>query len=211
VVRELRERIAAEVPLPSGVGIYFAGSAEDQAEAFQDMTLMLVLGIVLVYMVMAAQFESLLDPFLILFAIPFAFTGVAISLTALQLTVSIMSFIGMILLVGLVVNNAIVLIDYVNLLRKRGQTLADAIQNAGRSRLRPVLITTMTTSLGMMPLIFGRGEGSATWKPMAATIVGGLLFSMLVTLVLVPILYSLVHSRSARRMERKAAEKGVVA
>jgi hydrophobe/amphiphile efflux-1 (HAE1) family protein len=209
VVNDLRARIAAEVPVPSGVGIYFGGSAEDQAEAFQDLILMLVLGVVLVYMVMAAQFESLLDPFLILFAIPFAFTGVAISLTVLQLTVSIMSLIGMILLVGLVVNNAIVLIDYINLLRERGQALAEAIQNAGRSRLRPVLITTMTTSLGMLPLIFGRGEGAATWKPMAATIVGGLIFSMLVTLVLVPTLYSLVHSRAARRREQAAAEKGV--
>lgn len=209
VVNDLRARIAAEVPLPSGVGIYFGGSAEDQAEAFQDLILMLVLGVVLVYMVMAAQFESLLDPFLILFAIPFAFTGVAISLTVLQLTVSIMSLIGMILLVGLVVNNAIVLIDYINLLRARGQALAEAIQNAGRSRLRPVLITTMTTSLGMLPLILGRGEGAATWKPMAATIVGGLIFSMLVTLVLVPTLYSLVHSRAARRREQAAAEKGV--
>ncbi len=209
VLNDLRARIAAEVPLPSGVGIYFGGSAEDQAEAFQDLILMLVLGVVLVYMVMAAQFESLLDPFLILFAIPFAFTGVAISLTVLQLTVSIMSLIGMILLVGLVVNNAIVLIDYINLLRERGQALAEAIQNAGRSRLRPVLITTMTTSLGMLPLILGRGEGAATWKPMAATIVGGLIFSMLVTLVLVPTLYSLVHSRAARRREQAAAEKGV--
>jgi hydrophobe/amphiphile efflux-1 (HAE1) family protein len=211
VVDDLRARIAAEVPLPAGIGIYFGGSAEDQAEAFQDLILMLVLGVVLVYMVMAAQFESLLDPFLILFAIPFAFTGVAIALTALQLTVSIMSLIGMILLVGLVVNNAIVLIDYVNLLRARGQSLADAIEHAGRSRLRPVLITTMTTSLGMLPLILGRGEGAATWKPMAATIVGGLVCSMLVTLVLVPTLYSLVHARVARRREQAAAEKGVCA
>ena len=209
VVDDLRARIAAEVPLPAGTGIYFGGSAEDQAEAFQDLVLMLVLGVVLVYMVMAAQFESLLDPFLILFAIPFAFTGVALVLTALQLTVSIMSLIGMILLVGLVVNNAIVLIDYINLLRARGQGLADAIEHAGRSRLRPVLITTLTTSLGMLPLILGRGEGAATWRPMAATIVGGLTFSMLVTLVLVPTLYSLVHARRARRREQEAAEKGV--
>ncbi|NCA81309.1 MAG: efflux RND transporter permease subunit [Opitutae bacterium] len=209
VVRDLRRRLAAEVPLPSGTGIHFGGTAEDQEESFRQMGLMLVLGILLVYMVMASQFESLLDPFLILFSIPFAFTGVAIALTALQLTVSIMSYIGMILLVGVVVNNAIVLIDYVNLLRERGQGLSDAIVNAGRSRLRPVLITTMTTSLGMTPMILSRGEGAATWKPMAATIVGGLLFSMLITLVLVPTLYSLAHSRVARRREQAAAEKGV--
>ena len=209
VVRDLRRRLGEEVPLPSGIGIHFGGTAEDQEESFRQMGLMLVLGILLVYMVMAAQFESLLDPFLILFSIPFAFTGVAISLTLLRLTVSIMSYIGMILLVGVVVNNAIVLIDYVNLLRARGQGLSDAIVNAGRSRLRPVLITTMTTVLGMVPMILSRGEGAATWKPMAATIVGGLTFSMLVTLVLVPTLYSLVHSRRARRQEQSAAEKGV--
>ena len=209
VVRDLRRRLGEEVPLPSGIGIHFGGTAEDQEESFRQMGLMLVLGILLVYMVMVAQFESLLDPFLILFSIPFAFTGVALSLTLLRLTVSIMSYIGMILLVGVVVNNAIVLIDYVNLLRLRGQSLSDAIVNAGRSRLRPVLITTMTTSLGMLPLILGRGEGAATWKPLAATIVGGLVCSMLVTLVLVPTLYSLVHSRRARRQEQAAAEKGV--
>ncbi|MDD2240267.1 MAG: efflux RND transporter permease subunit [Kiritimatiellae bacterium] len=209
VVRDLRQRLANEVPLPSGIGIHFGGTAEDQEESFRQMGLMLVLGIVLVYMVMASQFESLLDPFLILFSIPFAFTGVAISLTLLRLTVSIMSFIGMILLVGVVVNNAIVLIDYINLLRARGQRLAEAIIHAGRSRLRPVLITTMTTSLAMIPMILSRGEGAATWKPMAATIVGGLIFSMLVTLVLVPTLYSLAHSRTARKQEQAAAEKGV--
>ncbi len=210
VVRDLRGRLAEEVPLPSGIGIHFGGTAEDQEESFRQMTLMLVLGILLVYMVMASQFESLLDPFLILFSIPFAFSGVAISLTVLRLTVSIMSFIGMILLVGVVVNNAIVLIDYINLLRARGQELSRAIVNAGRSRLRPVLITTMTTSLAMLPMILSRGEGAATWKPMAATIVGGLTFSMLVTLVLVPTLYSLVHSRRARKREQAAAMKGVL-
>jgi len=120
-----------------------------------------------------------------------------------------MSFIGMILLVGVVVNNAIVLIDYINLLRARGQDLHAAIVNAGRSRLRPVLITTLTTSLAMVPMILSRGEGAATWKPMAATVAGGLTFSMLITLVLVPTIYSLAHARRARRRELVAAEKGV--
>lgn len=198
VVRELRQRLADEVPLPSGIGIHFGGTAEDQDTAFRQMRLMLVLGIMLVYMVMAAQFESLLDPLLILFAIPFAFTGVAISLTLLGLTINIMSFIGMILLVGVVVNNAIILIDYINLLRARGESTANAIVHAGRSRLRPVLITTMTTSLAMVPMIISSGEGAATWKPMAATVSGGLLFSMLVTLVLIPTIYSLVHTHLAR-------------
>ncbi len=207
VVAELRRKISRQVPLPSGVGINFGGTAEDQAETFADMRLMLILGIVLVYMVMAAQFESLLDPFLILFSIPFAFTGVAVSLTLLKLTVNIMSFIGMIMLVGVVVNNAIVLIDYINLLRARGQLIAAAIENAGRSRLRPVLITTLTSVAGMMPMVFSRGEGAAMWKPMGATIAGGLLVSMLITLVLVPTLYSLAHSRAERKRFAAAALK----
>lgn len=210
VVADLRAAIA-HVALPSGVGIHFGGTAEDQAETFAQMRLMLILGIVLVYMVMASQFESLLDPFLILFSIPFAFTGVAISLTALGLTINIMSFIGMIMLVGVVVNNAIVLVDYTNLLRARGQRVAEAIQNAGRSRLRPVLITTLTSVAGMAALVFGGGEGSAMWKPMGATIGGGLLFAMLITLVLVPTLYSLFHAPAERkRLEKTAAKKGVL-
>ncbi|MBP5786251.1 MAG: efflux RND transporter permease subunit, partial [Kiritimatiellae bacterium] len=109
------------------------------------------------------------------------------------------SFIGMIMLVGVVVNNAIVLIDYINLLRARGEPLGQAIENAGRSRLRPVLITTLSSCAGMSPMVFGGGEGSAMWRPMAATIAGGLLFAMLVTLVLVPTLYSLVHSRAEKK------------
>lgn len=204
VVADLRKSIA-RVALPSGVGIHFGGTAEDQAETFAQMRLMLVLGILLVYMVMAAQFESLLDPFLVLFSIPFAFTGVAFSLVALGLTVNIMSFIGMIMLVGVVVNNAIVLVDYINLLRARGQRVAEAIVNSGRSRLRPVLITTLTSVAGVVPMVFGRGEGAAMWRPMGATIGGGLLFSMLVTLVLVPTLYSLFHTRAERKRLAAAA------
>lgn len=199
VVAELRQSVN-HLPLPSGVGINFGGTAEDQAETFSQMRLMLALGIILVYMVMAAQFESLVDPFLILFSIPFAFTGVAISLTALGLTVSIMSFIGMIMLVGVVVNNAIILVDYTNLLRSRGQSVADAIINGGRSRLRPVLITTLTSVAGMIPMVFGGGEGAAMWRPMGATIGGGLLFAMLVTLILVPTLYSLFHGHADKKI-----------
>ncbi|NLE67463.1 MAG: efflux RND transporter permease subunit [Lentisphaerae bacterium] len=212
VVADLRKAIGARVALPSGVGINFGGSAEDQAETFADMKLMLALGILLVYMVMASQFESLVDPFLILFSIPFAFTGVAVSLVLLGLTVNIMSFIGMIMLVGVVVNNAIVLIDYINLLRARGQLIAEAIVNGGRSRLRPVMMTTLTSVAGMAPMVFGRGEGAAMWRPMGATIAGGLLFAMLITLVFVPILYSLVHSRAERkRLEAALLRKGTAA
>jgi HAE1 family hydrophobic/amphiphilic exporter-1 len=211
VVAELRQTIGSKIALPSGVSIHFGGTAEDQAETFGEMQLMLLLGILLVYMVMAAQFESLLDPFLILFSIPFAFVGVAISLLVFQLTINIMSFIGMIMLVGVVVNNAIILIDYINLLRARGQRLGEAIENGGRSRLRPVLITTLSSVAGMMPLVLSRGEGAAMWRPMGATIVGGLLFAMLITLVLVPTLYSLFHSRGERKRVEALGRKGTVA
>lgn len=207
VVADLRKAVAERVALPSGVGVHFGGTAEDQAETFGEMGLMLALGIVLVYMVMASQFESLLDPLLIMFSIPFAFTGVAISLLLLRLTISIMSFIGMIMLVGVVVNNAIVLIDYINLLRARGEALKDAIVDAGRSRLRPVLITTLSTCAGMAPMVFSTGEGAAMWKPMGATIAGGLLFAMLITLVLVPTLYSYAHSRGERKRLAALAAK----
>jgi len=199
VVGELRERIAREVVLPEGVAVNFGGTAEDQAETFGEMQLMMALGILLVYMVMASQFESLLDPFLIMFSLPFAFTGVAISLTLLGLTVNMMSFIGMIMLVGVVVNNAIVLIDFIGLLRARGAPLQEAIVEAGRSRLRPVLITTLSSVAGMLPMVFSRGEGSAMWRPMGATVAGGLLFAMFITLLLVPVLYSLAHQREERK------------
>ena len=199
VVADLRRAVAEHVALPTGVGVHFGGTAEDQATTFGEMRLMIILGLLLVYMVMASQFESLLDPFIIMLAIPFAITGVAAALLLLRLTISIMSLIGMIMLVGVVVNNAIVLVDYTNLLRARGLPLRRAIEDAGRSRLRPVLITTLSTVAGMSPMVFSTGEGSAMWKPMGATIAGGLLFAMLVTLVLVPVLYSLFHARSEKK------------
>ena len=198
VIADLRKAIDERIALPAGTGLHFGGTAEDQAQTFAEMQLMILLGIILVYMVMASQFESFLDPFLILFSIPFAFTGVAVSLVVLHLTISIMSFIGMILLVGVVVNNAIVLVDYINLLRARGEPLMQAIENAGRSRLRPVLITSISTIAGMTPMVFGGGEGSEMWKPMGATIAGGLLFSMLITLVFIPTLYSFAHAREEK-------------
>ena len=159
-------------------------------------------GLVLVYMVMAAQFESLIDPFVIFLALPFAFSGVLLGLYAFDMTFNMFSFIGIILLVGTGVNNGIVLVDYINTLRARGENMTDAIRQSGRQRLRPVLITTLTTVFGMMPLALAGGEGSETWKPMGVTVIGGLSFSTIVTLILVPVLYSLfsrdVHKKHAR-------------
>ena len=148
-------------------------------------------------MVMAGQFESLLHPFLILFSMPFAGSGVAVALYLTGTPLCMTAYIGIILLLGVVVNNAIVLIDYIGLLRARGVELAEAIVQTGRQRLRPVLITTCTTLLGMLPMALSRGEGASTWRPLGLTVIGGLSVSTLVTLVIVPVLYYIAERRRA--------------
>jgi hydrophobic/amphiphilic exporter-1 (mainly G- bacteria), HAE1 family len=187
-----------QMEVPQGVSIRFGGEFEDQQEAFADLFLILILSLVLVYIVMAAQFESYKGPFVIMFAIPFAFTGVLLALLVTGSNLSIISFLGAIILIGIVVKNAIVLVDYINLLRARGQNLNDAIINSGRSRLRPVLMTTLTTIFAMMPLALSGGEGAETWRPMAIAVIGGLLFSTLVTLLFVPSLYAVVERRGEK-------------
>jgi HAE1 family hydrophobic/amphiphilic exporter-1 len=197
VAADLREAIAQRITLPAGVAIAFGGLVEEQQKSFRDLLLLLLLGLLLVYMVMAAQFESYLDPFIVMFSLPFGFTGVLLALFLTGTAVSMMSLIGMILLVGTVVNNAIVLIDYINILRARGQSMLEAVRNSGAQRLRPVLITTLTTVFGMMPLAMSRGVGSESWRPLAITVIGGLSVSTLVTLVLVPVVYSLFKRKAA--------------
>ena len=203
VAADLRRTIDTEVVLPLGVSIHYGGLVQEQEEAFVELQLLLVLGLVLVYMVMAAQFESLKDPFIIVLSLPFAFTGVVYALLGFGMTFNIFTYIGMILLVGTVVNNAIVLVDYINILRARGESLADAIRHSGRQRLRPVLITTLTTVFGMLPLALAHSEGSETWKPMGVTVVGGLSFATLVTLIVVPVFYSLFYRDRPVRAGRK--------
>lgn len=203
VYADVRSRMDKEVVVPQGVELRFAGMVEEQKKAFRDLTLMLLLGIALVYMVMAGQFESLLDPFVVMFSVPFAFTGVALAMVLTGATLSIMSFIGLIMLIGIVVNNAIVLIDYTNILRARRVGLYEAICTAGRQRLRPVLITTATTVLGMLPLALSRGEGSESWRPLGIVCIGGLSVSTLVTLVLVPIVYYILEQ--FREKKKKGA------
>lgn len=191
LMEQVRERIQKEVLLPEGVMIEYGGMIEDQKESEKTMTMMIVLGVLLVYMVMASQFESLLHPLLIMFSVPFAFSGVVAVLLLTGTPLSMTAYIGMILLVGIVVNNAIVLIDYINLLRARGIPLRQAICESGRRRLRPVLITTCTTLLGMLPMALSHGDGSATWRPLGLVVVGGLAVSTLISMVLVPVLYYL--------------------
>jgi HAE1 family hydrophobic/amphiphilic exporter-1 len=177
----------------AGVRIHLGGQIEEQKESFGNLWIMFAIGFVLVFMVMASQFESLRHPFVILFTIPFSLTGVVLAFYVAGLSLSVVTFLGVIMLLGIVVNNGIVLVDYTNLLRKRGLMLHEAIFEAGRSRLRPVLMTSFTTMLGMVPMVFSRGIGSEIWSPLAITIIGGLFISTFITLFLVPVVYLLLN------------------
>jgi HAE1 family hydrophobic/amphiphilic exporter-1 len=192
--------------IPQGVELETGGSVEDMQESFRDLGILLILSILLVYIVMAAQFESFREPFIIMFSLPFAFTGVFLALFITNTTLSVISFIGAVMLVGIVVKNGIVLVDYTNILRDRGLPLAQAVIKGGRSRLRPVLMTTLTTLLAMVPLTLSRGEGAESWRPMGISIIGGLLFSTLITLVIVPVIYSVFGAARIKRA-RKALLK----
>ncbi|MBU0765330.1 MAG: efflux RND transporter permease subunit, partial [Bacteroidetes bacterium] len=177
--------------IPPQIDTEIGGSAKDMEESFRDLALLLVLSIILVYIVMASQFESFRSPLIIMFSLPFAFTGVILALYITGLTLNIISVIGGIMLVGIVVKNAIVIMDFTNLMRDRGHTVVQSVIIAGKSRLRPVLMTTFTTLLGMLPLAVSQGEGADMWRPMGVSIIGGLLFSTMVTLLFVPVLYSI--------------------
>jgi len=194
-VREDIKKELQKIILPQDVMLNFGGEAEEQAKAFRDLALLLMLGIILVYMVMAAQFESLLDPFIIMFAVPFTFTGVILGFLLTGTTLSIITFLGIIMLMGIVVNNAIVLISYINILRARGYSMLKAVTLGGKDRLRPVLMTTITTLAALLPLAISRGEGSEIWQPLGITMIGGLSISTLITMLFVPTLYAVVEAR----------------
>jgi len=162
------------------------------AESFGSLALALILAIILVYLVMVAQFESLLYPFVIMFSVPVTLTGVIFALLITGRSISVVAFIGMIMLVGIVVKNGIVLVDYINILRRRGLERNEAILQAGPRRLRPILMTALTTVMAMFPMALGIGEGGEAQAPLATVVVGGLLFSTLITLVLVPVGYTLM-------------------
>jgi len=197
----------SQLTIPSGVEVVIAGSVEDQKESFSELLTLLALIILLVYIVMATQFESFKMPFIIMLAIPFAFTGVFLALWMTNTSLSMIALIGAIMLVGIVVKNGIVIVDFTNLQRERGFSLNEAVITAGKSRLRPVLMTTLTTILGMLPLAIGTGEGSEIWQPMGIAIVGGLTFSTILTLVVIPAIYSAINvgargrGRAANRIE----------
>jgi hydrophobic/amphiphilic exporter-1 (mainly G- bacteria), HAE1 family len=193
-----------ETEKPAGVMVQISGAIKDQMEAFMDLALLIVVSLILVYLVMASQFESLKMPFIIMFSIPFAFSGVAIALFLTHTTLSIISGIGAVLLIGIVVKNAIVLVDFINLMRDRGNELYEAIAISGRSRLRPVLMTSATTILGMLPLALSSGSGSELWSPMGVAVIGGLIFSSFVTMILVPVVYAMFVKRGERKKSLSA-------
>jgi len=187
-----------ETELPAGVMVQISGAIKEQMESFMDIALLLVISLILVYLIMASQFESLKMPFIIMFSIPFAFSGVAIALYLTNTALSVISGIGAVMLIGIVVKNAIVLVDFINLMRERGNELYEAIAISGRSRLRPVIMTSATTILGMLPLAMSSGAGSELWSPMGVAIIGGLVFSTMVTLVLVPVVYAILAKHGER-------------
>lgn len=187
-----------QTSLPAGVMVQISGAIKDQMESAKDIALLMVISLILVYLIMASQFESLKMPFIIMFSIPFAFSGVAIALFITHTALSVISGIGAVMLIGIVVKNAIVLVDFINLMRERGNELYEAIAISGRSRLRPVLMTSATTILGMLPLAMSKGAGSELWSPMGVAIIGGLVFSTMVTLVLVPVVYAIFARHGER-------------
>jgi HAE1 family hydrophobic/amphiphilic exporter-1 len=183
--------IIAGIPMPAGLGVRIAGQNQEMARSFKSLQFALLLAIFLVYLVMASQFESFLHPFVILFTIPLALIGAVWALYITGSTISVVVFIGLILLAGIVVNNAIVLIDLINQLRESGMEKIQAILEGGKSRLRPILMTTLTTALGLLPLAIGIGDGAEIRAPMAITVIGGLTVSTLLTLIVIPVVYAL--------------------
>ena len=197
----------ASSDIPRSVTCELAGDYEEQQKMFSDMGLLIVLIVILVYMVMASQFESFMGPFVIMFSIPFAFVGVFLGLWATGTALGMMAMVGIIILLGIVVKNGIVLIDYTILCQERGMTVREASIEAAKSRLRPILMTTLTTVLGMIPMAIGTKEGAEMWNSLGMAVVWGLSISSLITLVLIPTLYCLLSETRARRQARKAARR----
>ena len=188
---------------PAGVTVRYGGDYEEQQESFADIGLLFALIIILVYVVMASQFESLSKPFIIMMSVPFAISGVIIALWITDTSLDMIGALGIVMLVGIVVKNGIVLVDYINLMRDRGYELNEAIQLSGQSRLRPVLMTAFTTLLGMVPMAVSSGEGSEMWRPLGIVVIGGLLVSTLVTLIVVPVMYGIMSRHGERDKEEQ--------
>ena len=209
-VVDMANEVIDDTEIPSEIMTKIAGDYETQQEMFADLIVLLILIIIMVYIVMASQFENLMKPFVIMFSVPFTFTGVLLGLWLNNAALGVMSFVGILILMGIVVKNGIVLIDYTTLLEERGVEVKEATVKAARSRLRPILMTTLTTVLGMIPLAIGRGEGAEMWNGLGITVAWGLSISTLITLLLIPALYCSLETRAVRRKQRKA-EKALTA
>jgi HAE1 family hydrophobic/amphiphilic exporter-1 len=197
------DQLQKEGKIPTEIGMKIGGSYEDQQETNSDLGVLMVLCVVLVYIVMAAQFESLTYPFIIVLSLCFGLSGVLLALMITGQAMSLMAMIGLVMLIGIVVKNGIVLIDYINLNRERGMSIDKAVISAGKSRLRPILMTTATTVLGMIPMAIPRGAGSEMWQPMGIAIVGGLTLSTILTLIYIPSLYSIFGANGVKRTRKK--------
>ena len=210
VLGEAVSGVKAEIEkmdIPAGIEMSIGGTYEDQQDIFSDLSMLMALIVILVFIILASQFESLTDPFIIMFSLPFALTGVFIGLALTGTPLSVMAFVGVIMLVGIVVKNVIVLIDYTILNRERGLSVTHAVIHAGKSRLRPVLMTTLTTVFGMIPLAVGTGEGSEMWRSMGTTVAWGLSVSTLITLIIVPVVYCIFAGNGIKRKRRKLAAR----
>ena len=205
------QQIIKDTDIPSELSAVVAGDYEDQQDMFKDLITLMILIIILVYMVMASQFESFMSPFVIMFSVPFAFVGVLLGLWLTNTALGVMAMIGILILIGIVVKNGIVLIDYLILLRERGMGILDAAVAAARSRLRPILMTTLTTVLGMIPMAVGTGEGSEMWKSLGITVAWGLSISTVVTLILIPTIYCVFATRQEKRKQKKLAKRAAEA
>jgi len=206
VTKDVRNAMK-EITLPRDFRLEISGQAEDQQKSFFYLGIAMLVAVALTYMVMASQFESFLEPFVIMFAIPLSFIGVALALVVTRTPLSVMSLIGIVMLVGIVVNNGIVLIDYINRLRSQGMGLFEAIVEGGKVRMRPVLMTALTTILAMLPLALGVGESGSNWAPMARSVMGGLAAGTVLTLLVVPVVYAMIEGRGERkRLKREKAE-----
>ncbi|MBR3286554.1 MAG: efflux RND transporter permease subunit [Bacteroidales bacterium] len=201
------ERELSQMDVPADILTNVGGTYEDQQDAFKDLFTMMLLIVILVYIVIAAQFESFTYPFVIMFSVPFGFAGVLFGFFLTKTALGVMALIGLIMLIGIVVKNGIVLIDYTILCRERGMKLYDAVVTAGRSRLRPILMTTCTTVFGMIPLALGRGEGAEMWNSLGMAVAWGLTFSTVVTLLLIPVIYSIFADFGLKRQDRISARK----
>ena len=202
IVEEMRPKLD-QIDLPTGITVNLAGSYEDQQDSFKDLATLGIIIIILVYIVMAAQFESLTYPAIIMTSLLFAFSGIALILWLTNTNLNIMSMIGAIMLIGIVVKNGIVLIDYITLNRERGMSIRTSVIDGGRSRLRPILMTALTTILGMVPMAVSQSEGAEIWRPMGIAVIGGLTFSTLLTLLFVPTLYCVFAYNGVKRQRRK--------